>query len=158
MKPLKQQRLINDLYCLFIATSFLKIYNDGAKDKVNELSFFQGQLTKECIKHSKYLKIITIKANDIFNECEQELRELINKDTRFSKKISLNESSELEVNGLAFVSALILEQEQLPNRVLNLPYSITKKISLHFMDSKDPIVSNSMILARYFIKKITSKK
>ena len=46
------------------------------------------------------------------------------KQSRFSKKITLNQDGEIEAHGLDFVASIIMEQEQLEDRILNLPYSV----------------------------------
>ena len=75
------------------------------------------------------------------------------KQSRFSKKITLNQDGEIEAHGLVFVASIIMEQEQLEDRILNLPYSVARKILNHFAESKDELVLNSMILSGYFIRK-----
>lgn len=155
MKPLKQKRLTIDLYCLFIATAFLKLYIEETDSNESELSNFYNTLKNKSLEYPKYIKPLTIKANDIFNECETELREKINSQSRFNKKVILNENNEIEAHGLVFVASIIMEQEQLKDRVLNLPYSTAKKILNHFADSKDELVLNSMILSGHFMRKVT---
>ena len=155
MKPSKQKRLTTDLYCLFIATAFLKMYMDDSGAEDTELLSLYKTLNKKSLEYSKYIKPLTIKANDVFNECEEELKEQMKKQSRFSKKITLNQDGEIEAHGLVFVASIIMEQEQLEDRILNLPYSVARKILNHFAESKDELVLNSMILSGYFIRKIT---
>lgn len=155
MKPSKQKRLIIDLYCLFIATAFLKMYIDETQSEETELINLYKTLTKKSLEYSKYIKTLTIKANDIFNECEEELKEQMKKQSRFSRKITLNQDGEIEAHGLVFVASIIMEQEQLKDRVLNLPYSVARKILIHFAHSKDELVLNSMTISGCFIRKIT---
>ena len=158
MKPLKQKRLINELYCLFIATGFLKIYIDETKSAEKELVEFYRTLVKKSLEYPSLIESLTIKATKIFDECESDLVKAMNEQKRFSKKIVLSEDENLEVHGLVFVASIIMEQEQLKDRVLNLPYSFARKVLNHFANSKEDIVLNSQVLSSYFIKKITKNK
>lgn len=155
MSTSKQKRLINELYCLFIATAFLKIYLDETKSESLELINLHKTLTKKSLEYSKYIKPLTTKASEIFNECERDLVDSINEKKRFSKKIVLNENKDLEVHGLVFIASIVMEQEQLKDRILNLPYAVARKILIHFAHSSDEVVLNSQILSGYFIRKIT---
>ena len=60
MKPSKQKRLTTDLYCLFIATAFLKMYMDDSGAEDTELLSLYKTLNKKSLEYSKYIKPLTI--------------------------------------------------------------------------------------------------
>lgn len=158
MKASKHQRLVNELYCLFIARAFLKMYLEDSNCKDIEPLNLYKTLSNMCREYSKYINPLTEKATEILEECEKDLVMLLNENRKFTKKIVLNKDKDLEVHGLVFVASIIMEQEQFKDRVLNLPYSVARKVLFHFADSNNEIALNGQILSGQFIKKIQLNK
>lgn len=154
MKTSKQQRLINELYCLFIATAFLKIYLEETNCTDAEPVNLYKSLVKKSNEYSKYIKTLTVKATEIFEDCEKDLVQILNENRRFAKKIVLNQDNDLEIHGLVFIASIIMEQERFKDRILNLPYAVARKVLFYFIDSNNELAMNSQILAGQFIKKI----
>jgi len=150
---LKDLKLKKELCFLFIANAFGKMYLDGAKtqyDSVNHLVHIG--LGRKSKVYGKQVENILKDCMDIFEYIEKQERKKINKGVkhRFQKRLSFNENDELEVHGLLFCVALILEHKEIPNKKLYLPYAEAKKIYEEFDGRYDNMYKNARVLPSLF--------
>ena len=139
---------LSELYFLFIANSFIRMYQDGVKTKNSRVEKLLTELDKRSSIYQKQWKKAMTITTELFNKIEENELKLKNKDVkyRYEKRIHFNENNEVEVHGLLFAVAMILQQKRLDNRVLNLPYALASEIYMDFSEKSGIMFDNARLL------------
>ncbi len=148
-----------ELYFLFTAMSFVRMYRDGTKGDNSKVEKLWQDLDKKSSMFSKnFVKIMDV-CTTLFEDVENIEKKKQNKGLKFGyeKRLSFNENGELVVHGLLFALTIILQHRRIPNKKLFLPYALATELYQEFADKKDNIFKNSRILPIKFKKYITEE-
>ena len=150
---LKDIQLKKELCFLFLSNAFAKMYLDGTTKsypKVEHLAFVE--LGKKSKVYGKQINNILEDSFKAFDFIEKQELKKVNKGVkhRFQKRLSFNENQELEVHGLLFCVALILEHKEIKNKKIFLPYKTAQNIYNDFDGKNGNIYKNARLLPSLF--------
>lgn len=142
-----------ELSFLFLATAFTRTYITNSKSNDNYLAKeLLDKLHTKTMQFVKKVKKVNNKAVLILEKVEADLKK--ETQNRFRQKATTNEHGEFDAHPLLFAVSMVLEQGELKNKKLNLPYKLAKDISKDFEDTTNSNIKNSRILASSYAEKI----
>lgn len=156
---IKFKPIEKELSLLFMATGFIKLYLDHIKEDNEDLKDYSKpiklleNLRKRTFLYSKKLDGVVAKSNFIFEQIESEIKK-VKPLKRFEKRVRVNEDGDVEVNGLLFSCALILEHKDFKNRKLFLDYKLAEDIHLSYDGKHSKSIDNARVMASKYVEAI----
>lgn len=150
-----------ELAIMFLATSFLKLFlNSNIERRADVLEYdnahkLYNQMSKVCNVYIKKADHVIAIATPILEKIEEDARKLQLKTAKFEKRLRVNSENELEISGLVFITALILEHSYLKHRTFRLPYKLAETINISYSYLETKTAGNARVLSRKFVKTIT---
>lgn len=151
-----------ELSVLMLATSFIKMYlDDVVKEKSDVVKYEKvlklvGKLQKMCMLYSKKAEQIISKSIPILEQIEAESK-TTKPLKRFEKKVRFSDNN-IDVNGLLFGTALLLEHGNMKNRVLKFDYKPIRELYSNFDGRTSKTITNSRALSAKYIDKLKEDK
>jgi len=151
---LKDRHLQCELSFLFLANSFTNMYIDGTNSENVDVAKFAEKLWKKSRMFSKQVESIADDCLNVFEEIENEQRkEHLKPQNRFTKLCRFNEADELECHGLLFAACLVLDHKEIAKN-LHLPYKEAQEFYNKFEHKQGKMYDNAKLLPSLLRKKL----